>query len=100
MDPKSLLSLRDHLEALSKDGDLAERAEQGGAERHRCALDAQGRWQGASSRIEPVFAGQKHRMGLCIRPIAIARARIKIGMANLACNVQPLAWIEGRGAPA
>jgi hypothetical protein len=32
------------------------------------------------SAVEHVFAGQKHRMGLFIRTIGIARARIKIGM--------------------
>lgn len=52
------------------------------------------------SAVEHVFAGQKHRMGLFIRTIGIARARIKIGMANLAYNFQRLAWLEGRGAPA
>ena len=36
------------------------------------------------SAVEHVFAGQKHRIGLFIRTIGIARARIKIGMANLA----------------
>jgi len=35
------------------------------------------------SAVEHVFAGQKHRMGLIVRTIGIARARIKIGMANL-----------------
>jgi hypothetical protein len=39
-------------------------------------------------------------MGLFIRTIGIARARIKIGMANLAYNFQRLAWLEGRGVPA
>jgi len=39
-------------------------------------------------------------MGLFIRTIGIARARIKIGMANLAYNFQRLAWLERRGAPA
>lgn len=52
------------------------------------------------SAVEHVFAGQKHRMGLFIRTIGIARARIKIGMANLACNFQRLIWLEGRTAPA
>mgnify|MGYP001293351957 FL=1 len=52
------------------------------------------------SAVEHVFAGQKHRMGLFIRTIGIARARIKIGMANLAYNFQRLAWLEGRGVPA
>jgi len=50
--------------------------------------------------VEHVFAGQKHRMGLVVRTIGIARARIKIGMANLAYNFQRLAWLEGRTVPA
>jgi hypothetical protein len=49
----------------------------------------------SSSAVEHVFAGQKHRMGLIVRTIGIARARIKIGMANLAYNFQRLAWLEG-----
>ncbi|MBB4861053.1 hypothetical protein HNO88_004401 [Novosphingobium chloroacetimidivorans] len=52
------------------------------------------------SAVEHVFAGQKHRMGLIVRTIGIARARIMIGMANLAYNIQRLAWLEGRTAPA
>ena len=52
------------------------------------------------SAVEHVFAGQKHRMGLIVRTIGIARARIKIGMANLAYNFHRLAWLEGRPAPA
>lgn len=43
------------------------------------------------SAVEHVFAGQKHRMGLIVRTIGIARARIKIGMANLEYNFQRLA---------
>jgi transposase, IS5 family len=39
-------------------------------------------------------------MGLVVRTIGIARARIKIGMTNLAYNFQRLAWLEGRIAPA
>lgn len=52
------------------------------------------------SAVEPVFAGQKHRMDLVVRTIGIARARIKIGMTNLAYNFQRLAWLEGQIAPA
>lgn len=52
------------------------------------------------SAVEHVFAGQKHRMGLFIRTIGIARARIKIGMANLVYNFQRLIWLDGRTAPA
>jgi IS5 family transposase len=47
------------------------------------------------SAVEHVFAGQKHRMGLFIRTIGIARARIKIGMANLAYNFQRLRMARG-----
>jgi hypothetical protein len=52
------------------------------------------------AHVEHVFAGQKHRMGLVVRTIGIARATIKIGMANLVYNLQRLAWLEGRTAPA
>ncbi|KHS41664.1 MULTISPECIES: IS5 family transposase [Novosphingobium] len=52
------------------------------------------------AHVEHVFAGQKHRMGLVVRTIGIARATIKIGMANLVYNFQRLVWLEGRGTPA
>lgn len=52
------------------------------------------------AHVEHVFAGQKHRMGLVVRTIGIARARIKIAMANLAYNFHRLAWLEGQTAPA
>ena len=51
------------------------------------------------AHVEHVFAGQKHRIGLVVRTIGIARANIKIGMANLVYNFQRLAWLEGRTAP-
>jgi IS5 family transposase len=44
------------------------------------------------SRVEHVFAEQKDRMGLFIRTIGIARARVKIGMANLVYNVKRLVF--------
>ena len=52
------------------------------------------------SRIEHVFAHQKRRMGLFVRTIGMARATMKIGMANLAYNMQRLVWFERRGVPA
>ena len=52
------------------------------------------------AHVEHVFAGQQHRMGLVVRTIGIARATIKIGMANLVYNFQRLAWLEGRVASA
>ena len=39
-------------------------------------------------------------MGLCVRTIGIARARVKIGLTNLAYNMRRFIWLEGRGAPA
>jgi hypothetical protein len=52
------------------------------------------------SAVEHVFATQKSRMALFVRTIGIERARMKIGMANLAYNFKRLVWHEGRTAPA
>lgn len=52
------------------------------------------------SQVEHVFAAQKHVMGLFVRTIGLARAKTKIGMANLVYNMKRLAWLEGRRAPA
>jgi IS5 family transposase len=52
------------------------------------------------SRIEHIFAHQKQRMGLFVRTIGIARATMKIGMANLVYNMQRLVWFEGRSISA
>ena len=48
------------------------------------------------SAVETVFAGQKHRFGLFVRTIGLARARTKIGLANLAYNLKRFLWIETR----
>ena len=58
--------------------------------RSGCSASALGntRRSAIRSAVEHVCAGQKHRMGLFIRTIGIARARIKIGIANLAYNFQ------------
>jgi IS5 family transposase len=39
-------------------------------------------------------------MALFVRTIDIERAKIKIGMANLAYNFKRLVWHEGKSAPA
>lgn len=52
------------------------------------------------AKVEHVFAQQKHRMGLFIRTIGIKRARLKIGMVNLAYNMQRFLWLRDRPAPA
>ena len=50
--------------------------------------------------VEHVFAAQKRRFGVLIRTVGIARARAKIGLANLAYNFTRFAWLQGRAAPA
>ena len=45
------------------------------------------------SAVEHVFAHQKGPMGLIVRTIGIARARVKIGMANLAYNIRRFVWL-------
>ena len=39
-------------------------------------------------------------MALFVRTIGLARARVKIGLANLAYNLTRLAWLDARAAPA
>jgi hypothetical protein len=50
--------------------------------------------------IEHVFADQKDRMNLFIRKIGLARAEMKIGMANLLFNIRRTVWLNSRTAPA
>jgi IS5 family transposase len=50
--------------------------------------------------IEHVFAAQKCRLGLVIRSIGLARAKTKLGLANLITNMRRLVWFETRAAPA
>jgi transposase, IS5 family len=47
-----------------------------------------------------VFAHQKGPMALCIRTIGIARARTKVGLANLTCNIRRLVWHQRIAATA
>jgi len=60
------------------------------------------RANGAKSRIrvavEHVFAEQKSRMALFIRTVGLARARTKIGLANLVYNVKRLIVLERKRA--
>jgi len=39
-------------------------------------------------------------MGLVVRTIGLARARVKIGLANLVYNRKRMVWLAGRPAPA
>jgi IS5 family transposase len=50
--------------------------------------------------VEHVFAAQKCRLGLVIRSIGLARAKTKLGLANLVTNMHRLVWFETRAAPA
>jgi IS5 family transposase len=50
--------------------------------------------------VEHVFAAQKRRLGLVIRTVGIARAKIKIGLANLVYNLARFAWLWGQAAAA
>ena len=52
------------------------------------------------SAVEHVFAYQKGPMVLVVRTIGIARARVKIGLANLAYNMRRFVWLVGRNVPA
>jgi len=44
------------------------------------------------SKVEHVFGEQKNRIGLFIRTIGIARAKLKIGMVNIAYNMRRLVY--------
>ncbi|KQP60069.1 transposase [Methylobacterium sp. Leaf111] len=48
------------------------------------------------SAVETVFAGHKHRFGLFVRTIGLARAGTKIGLANFAYDLNRFLWIEAR----
>jgi IS5 family transposase len=52
------------------------------------------------SAIEHVFAHQKGLLHLTIRTIGLARAHVKIGLANLAYNMRRFIWLRTRYAPA
>ena len=50
--------------------------------------------------VEHVFACQKQRLRLVVRTVGLARARTRLGLANLAYNLLRFVWLEGRAAPA
>jgi IS5 family transposase len=60
------------------------------------------RANGAKSKVrcavEHVFARQKGPMGLVVRTIGIARATVKIGLANLAYNMHRAVWLTAQRA--
>jgi hypothetical protein len=50
------------------------------------------------SRVEHIFAAQKHCIALYARTIGLSRAQVKIGMANLVYNFSRLAGLSTRPA--
>lgn len=61
---------------------------------------ANARKSAVRARVEHVFAEQKDRMNLFVRTIGLARAELKIGMANLVYNIRRTLWLDRRAAPA
>jgi IS5 family transposase len=59
---------------------------------------ANARKSAVRSAVEHVFARQKGPMGLFVRTIGIARARTKIGLANLLYNMQRVVWLTAQTA--
>lgn len=62
------------------------------------------RANGAKSKVrasvEHVFAWQKGPMALFIRTIGLARAHVKIGLANLVTNMRRMIWLVDKAAVA
>jgi IS5 family transposase len=50
--------------------------------------------------VEHVFAAQKQHLCRVVRTVSLARARTKLGLANLAYNLLRFTWLDGRIAPA
>ena len=61
---------------------------------------ANARRSAVRAHVEHIFAEQKARMGLFVRTIGLARATVKIGLANLAYNMRRLLWLERQAVPA
>ena len=59
---------------------------------------ANGRKSKVRSAVEHVFARRKGAMGLMVRTIGLARARVKIGLANLVFNMKRLVWLRAQSA--
>jgi hypothetical protein len=59
---------------------------------------ANARKSAVRAHIEHIFAEPKHRMGLFVRTIDLARATTKIGLANLVTNMRRLVWLEHQPA--
>jgi len=65
-----------------------------------CTRRANARKSAVRAAVEHVFAYQKGPMALVIRTIGSARARVKIGLANLAFNMRRYIWLSRRSPSA
>ncbi len=61
---------------------------------------ANARKSAVRAAVEHVFAHQKGPMGMVVRTIGLPRARVKIGLANLAYNMKRFVWLSRRAASA
>lgn len=52
------------------------------------------------SKVKHVFAHQEGLMGMVVRTIGIVRARVKIGLVNLAYIMRRFVWLSRKGLPA
>ena len=59
---------------------------------------ANGKRSAIRAPIEHIFAYQKDKMDLFVRTIGLARARTKIGLANLLYNMKRLTWLARTAA--
>ncbi|MBP1179281.1 hypothetical protein JOE48_001245 [Methylobacterium sp. PvR107] len=55
---------------------------------------ANGRKSKVRAAVEHVFARQKGPMALVVRTIVMARAAVKIGLANLVYNMNRAVWLN------
>jgi IS5 family transposase len=82
---------------LAKDFENVHRKKPKGRVLPKALLRANNAKSKVRSKVEHVFAEQKARMGLFIRTIGIARARVKIGLANLVHNINRLLFLRRIG---
>jgi hypothetical protein len=63
-----------------------------------------GGWWGGTNHLPKVTSGEQparnSQLGLVVRTIGLARARTKIGLANLVHNMRRLLWRERQATPA
>ena len=59
---------------------------------------ANGKRSAIRAPVEHIFAYQKDKMALFVRTIGLARARTKIGLANLLYNMKRLTWLARTAA--